>query len=1117
MKIMFVLSLVLLTNLYSKDNYSNDNKSLQTIIEETKIYNALEVEKGMPVYEGNYFEYSKNMKSYLNKVQREYPEYKIPGAKQFLRQDYFLESRIGDENSRPDYVSAFKEYNSLKQKSKNSEEFLNSNEWKFLGPSARPRTRAGQLTTAGKGRANVVRVDPTNENIIWVGSASGGIWRSTNKGQSWNVFDITGFASLGISDIAISRSNPNVVYAATGDKNTRGQGSGGLYNFFTIGIMKTTDGGANWQLTNFLQGAEQSNRLLIYKILVHPTNHNLIYVSSSNGLFRSNDGGSSWNQIDTQRGYGDIEFHPSDPNIIYTIRIDGNNSKTLRTYNVSNSSFISEQTYTSANRGELAVSPAQPDMVMCLFSHTNNHFRSLERSNNRGGTWSTLRTINDGINYLGFFNGSGQDLAVGQGWYDLALEINPTNSSEVYIGGINVWKSTNGGSNFNLNTLWVVADGFPFVHADHHYLEFDHRGNLYSAHDGGLNYTSNGGNTWIDISDGLDISQFYRFAQSSTDDQFMIAGAQDNSTFVNEGDDWYGALGGDGFHTAVDPQNDNFVYGSQNVGGSGGLIFRSSNRGVSFQQAIGPAQYGAIGESAAWVTPFEVDPTDPSKVYAGYNNIWVSSQRGLQGTWSRLTNFGIGNNNVRFIELSPVDNNKLYCSVGNSLVEVNKTTGAFSIIYQTPSGGLLINSIFADLTNPNIVYVTIGGFNSQNKVIRIENGNPTNLTYNLPNLSCITIVQQNGSGDLYVGMDAGVYKLPKSASSWTLFDKGLPPTVIADLKIQKSTGKLRAATYGRGIWEVELLDCDLPKPVVTVQGDLELCADETVTLTYAGNRTNFEWSNGAKTKSIVVNQAGNYFVTIYDSEGCFAQSESFDVTVTENVEITLSLPDNKTTYCQGEEVRLNVPLSIGAGSYQWSTGETSRNITVTKSGTYYVDFVRNGSNCTFRSNTIELSFLNAPDTPSIERQGDNLRVVGAVGNFQWFLNGERLTGAIQNTFTPTIEGIYTVMVTNSNNCSKTSEEFEVFWLSVKNSSFETISVTPNPNNGEFELSINTELVGDGELTILDIFGQKLHSEKIRFNGGNFSQQIKLKSLAKGAYFIKIQSGNDEINAKFIIN
>jgi photosystem II stability/assembly factor-like uncharacterized protein len=1112
MKLFLFLSLVLTINLYSKDN-----KTLQSVQSEAKIYNGLTEENGMPQFEGNYFDYSEKMKQFLNGIVEQYPDYKIPGAKQFLRSDYFYQSRIGDENNRPDYVRAFNEYNSFKEKSQKSEEFLSAGDWRFLGPTNRPRTRAGQLTTSGTGRANVIRIHPTNENMIWVGSASGGIWRSTNKGQSWSVFDITGFASLGISDIAISKSNPNVVYAATGDKNTGGRGSGGLYNFFTIGILKTTNGGSNWQLTNFFQGAAQANQLLIYKILVHPSNENLVYVSSSNGLFRTTDGGTSWNPIDTQTGYGDIEFHPNDPNIIYTIRINNFASKTLRTYNASTSNFISEQTFTSANRGELAVSPAQPDMVMCLFSHTNSHFRSLERSMNRGGSWTTVRSIGDGINYLGFFNGTGQDLQIGQGWYDLALKINPTNANEIYIGGVNIWKSTNGGTSFNLNTIWTPVDGIPFVHADQHYLEYDYRGTLYSSHDGGVNYTTNGGNTWIDISDGLEITQFYRFAQSSIDDKLMVAGAQDNSTFVNEGTNWFGALGGDGFHTAVDPQNDNFMYASQNVGGSGGLIQRSSNRGVSFTQAIGPGQYGAIGETAAWVTPFEVDPTDPSKVYAGYNNIWVSGQRGLQGTWSRLTNFGIGNNNVTYIDLSPVDNNKLYCAVNNSLVEVNKTSGAFSIIYQTPSTNLVINSIFADLNDPNVVFVTIGGFNSQNKVIRIENRTPTNLTYNLPNLSCNTIVQQNGSGDLFVGMDAGVYKLARNATSWTLFDKGLPPTVIADLKIQKSTGKLRAATYGRGIWEVDLLDCDLPKPDVTVQGKLELCASETVTLTYNGNRTNFEWSNGARTKSIVVNQAGTYFVTIYDNQGCFSQSESFNVSVTESVEINLTLPNNKTTYCQGEDVRLNVPLSVGAGTYLWSTGETSRNITVTKSGTYYVDFTRTGSECTFRSNVLQLSFLNAPDTPEIERQGNSLRAVGSVGNYQWYVNGERITGAVQQNFTPTIDGIYTVMVTNSNNCSKLSEEFEVSWLSVVNSVFEKITVSPNPNNGEFQLIVNTELVGEAELSIIDIYGQRLYSEKINFTGSEFTRQLKLKSLAAGAYFIKIQTDKDEINAKFIVN
>lgn len=1106
-----LLALILLsTSLFAKENI----KTLQEVSDEIKVFNALDVNNGMPIFEsGNYLDYSKNLRKYISEVEAKYPGYKLPGVKQLLRKDYMMQSRVSlnGDLSEIDYVSAFEEYIKFKQKAEKSNELLALNEWTFIGPSVRPIQRNGSESDRGTGRANVIRIDPSNDNILWVGAAGGGVWKSTDKGKTWKSFDITGFASLGISDIAIAKSNSNIVYAATGDKNTGGNGSGGLYNFNSIGLLKTVNGGNTWELTNFIKGTQPSNSRLIYKVLVHPTNPNNVFVSASNGFFESTDGGDSWETIDATRAYGDLEFHPTNPGLIYALRTDSYASKTIRTYNTTSKQFISEQLYTSAIRGEIAVTKANPDLVMLLFANTNSAFRSIEKSTNRGATWFTTTSINNGINYLGFGDGKGQDLQQGQGWYDLTINISPTNENEVYIGGVNIWKSVNGGTSFNLATYWQFIQGYPFVHADQHYLEFDSKGTIYSTNDGGVRYSTNSGNSWNDISDGLAISQFYRFSQSMQDPNFFVAGAQDNSTFVNDNNTWYEALGGDGFHTAIDPKNDSFVYGSSNIGGSGGLIYRSSNRGVSFTTSLGPAQYGT-GESAAWVTPFEVDPFDGNKLYAGYENIWVSSNKGIQGSWTRLTNFG-ANANVRYIAISPVDNNKLFCSIAGNLIEVNKTTGSWNIIYQS---GNQINSVFTDLVNPNVVYVALGGFSSSNKVVRIENGNATNITYNLPNFSANSIIQQPITGDLFVGMDAGVYKLPKNQTNWTIFDKGLPTTVVSELEIQKSTGKLRAATHGRGIWEVELFDCNLTPPTISANGKVDLCEGESVVLTYNGNSTNIEWSNGVKTKSITVNTAGKYYLTLFDNTGCFAQSETIEVTVAEKVDVVISVPDNKFVYCQGEEARLSLPLATGAGSYLWSNGETSRINNVTESGDYWVEFTKNGTSCAYRSEVVSISFRDSPEVPIIEKSGNDLKAVGSSGQYQWFLNGERLTGAIKDTYTPKTDGIYTVSATNSNNCSKTSEEFSVTWLSIDNSIFEGISLNPNPNDGEFELRVNTQLVGMADLSIIDITGQEVFKEKVSFSGNELSKNIKLNNLAKGIYFLKINSGANEINAKFIV-
>ncbi len=1110
-----MLKLIAIVALLISISHSKDNlKTLEEASKELKIQQVYDVDKGMPLYEGNYLEYSYKMHEYINKANDQYPGHKLPGVKQFLRNDYFMQSRISDGEYKPDYEKAFEDYYKLKNKTKDTPEFQAENTWSFIGPAVRPVTRSNQESDRGTGRINVLRVAPNNSSILWVGAAGGGVWKSTNKGQTWKSFDITGFASLGISDIAISKSNSNVVYAATGDKNTGGNGSGGLYSFFTIGILKTTDGGNNWSKTNFLQGIAPANGMVIYKILVHPSDQNKLYVSTTSGLFTSEDGGNTWTTLDNTRGYGDMEFNPSNPELIYCVRIDSYASKTIRTYSTSNSNFISEKSYTSASRAEIAVTPNSPDNVYCLMAHTGNYFRSLEKSTNRGGSWTTVKSINDGINYLGFANGTGQDLQLGQGWYDLSLAVNPKNANEIYIGGVNIWKSVSAGSQFNIATYWQKIQEIPFVHADQHYFTYDDNGTFYSCNDGGVRYTTNGGTSWVDISNGLEVTQFYRFGQSMQNPNLLIGGAQDNSTFVLDNGTWYAALGGDGFHCTVDPKNDQYVYGSNNVGGSGGLISMSSNGGVSFSAIFGPGQFGS-GENAFWVTPFELDPNNPQYLYAGYENIWVSDNRGVGSSWSKLTNITSGSV-IRYIAVSPHNNNKLYCSIGQTLLEVNKTNGQYKVIYTGPSSSTPINSIFVDILQQDVVYVTLGGFSGTNKVIKITNGQASNITYNLPNLSCNALIQQPITGDYYVGMDAGVYKMSKNGNSWSLFDKGLPTTVISELEIQKSTGKLRAATHGRGIWEVELLDCQLAAPTVSASDDLELCEGENVVLTLQGNYTNFEWSTGAKTKSITVSQAGKYYVTIYDSKGCFAQSNEFEVKVSPKVDVVIKVPNDKFVYCKGEKVRLIIPLTIGSGTYLWSNGETTRNVDITESGDYWVDYTKIGTNCTYRSEKVTLSFRDAPSKPSIERQTDKLKATGSVGIFQWYLNGERITGAVQDTYTPTTDGTYSVSVTNSNNCSATSDNFEVTWMSVENANFDIISVTPNPNDGEFNFSFNSDLTGIASLKIYDLQGIEVYNSSVKISNGMNKLDINLHNATTGTYFIVLRINSNEITSKFII-
>ena len=196
------------------------------------------------------------------------------------------------------------------------------------------------------------------------------------------------------------------------------------------------------------------------------------------------------------------------------------------------------------------------------------------------------------------------------------MTVSPTNENLVFVGGVNTWQSNDGGINWNISSHWYGGGGVEYKHADEHYLRYNEdNGILYSANDGGLYYSNNDGQTWIDISDGLQISQFYRSGVSQTNSDLIISGAQDNGTLLMNGSNFWSAVrGGDGMECAIDPTNPNIMYSTVYYG----ALSKSNNGGGSWND-IAPANDGA------WVTPFTLDPSNPNRIVAGYEEVWELS------------------------------------------------------------------------------------------------------------------------------------------------------------------------------------------------------------------------------------------------------------------------------------------------------------------------------------------------------------------------------------------------------------------------------------------------------------------------------------------------------------
>ena len=564
------------------------------------------------------------------------------------------------------------------------------------------------------------------------------------------------------------------MYIATGDGNGSDTNS--------TGVLKSTDGGQTWQTTGLNWTVSQGRR--IRRVIMDPDNSEMLLAATSIGLYRTTNGGNSWNELLTGN-FHDVRanplassntFYASTTNTIYRSTNNGANWSTL-------------QTISGANRIVLGVSPANNNYVYALCSsNADSGFLGLYRSTNSGSSF-TLRSSSP--NLLGY-NQTGTDTG-GQGWYDLCIAIDPTNAEIVYTGGVNTWKSTNGGQTWNIITMWYSCSGCPqAVHADKHCMEFQNNNTLWQGNDGGIYITTNGGNSWQDKINGLVISQLYRLDLSQTDSR-IITGLQDNGTKIRTTTlGWIDRIGGDGMDCAIRPDNSNVMYGSY----QNGNFFRSTNGGTNFSSLNVPD-----GDTGAWVTPITIDPNATQTIYTAFKRIHKSTNQGT--SWTTISG-NLNNSNLTFLHVAPSNSNYIYTGRSNAMYRTINGGSNWSTM-TVPGSGTIELAIHPN--NPNTIWAVRSNYNAGQKVYKSTNGGSTwtNVSGSLPNLPANCIIYQNGTDDgLYVGMDVGVYYRDNTMEDWELFNEGLPNVQIRDLKIKYDTEEIYAGTYGRGTWKSEL-------------------------------------------------------------------------------------------------------------------------------------------------------------------------------------------------------------------------------------------------------------------------------------------------------------------------
>ncbi len=715
----------------------------------------------------------------FEKYRSEHAYTKGNGFKPYAREmDFSNERSTEDSPFQPNAL--FIEWKKEQEKYENTKTTSASN-WIAKGPINTPIILSNGKKR-GNGRVNCIAFDPIDANIIWIGSPSGGLWKSIDGGSNWTTAT-DNLPVIGVSSIAIDPTNSQNMLIVTGDANAD--------DTYSIGILKSTDGGVNWNTTSLSYTVNQEKT--INKVIINPNYPDSAYAATNSNIMISTDGGANWSTTGSIGRWRDIEFKPGTPSTVYAAKQTSGGSNVYRTTDGgANWSLINNGVATGGKyRPLIAVTPANPDVIYALYSSSNYGFHGLYKSSNSGDTWALQSNTPNILGRETSGNGVG-----GQSWYDLSLGLSTNDENHIYVGGINIWESTNGGQNWNINASSGNGTNYTYMHVDQHAFEFNPLNHIaYAGNDGGFYKYMDNLNKWVDISDGLEISQFYRLGVSQSNPNRVVAGAQDNGTEMLTNSTWDAIMGGDGMECMIDHYDEDVIFAEYQYGG----MRRSFNGGANWDY-IKPVSY-----DGAWVTPFKMHATNNYLIVAGYDEVYRSLNGG--DTWDSISYNVSNGQSLRTIALAPSDEDYIYAATYSKL-KVTKDGGATWTNIKSGLPNINITDVTVSSINPDRVWVTLSGYTAAHKVYESIDGgsNWTNITgNNLPNLpvNCI-IYQDEANEDLYIGTDIGVYHKDKNMTSWMPYMNGLPNVIVKELEIQYGEGTLSAATYGRGVWETTI-------------------------------------------------------------------------------------------------------------------------------------------------------------------------------------------------------------------------------------------------------------------------------------------------------------------------
>jgi len=664
-------------------------------------------------------------------------------------------------------------------------EGLNEFAWQEVGPS-----------NIG-GRVRSLLVHPTNPSIIYAGAVAGGVWKTTNGGTSWVPLKDQ-MENLAVCAMSFDPGNPDIIYAGTGEGFFNADGVRGE------GIFKTTNAGATWvRLASTLNANFQYVNKLEYD-----GSTGTLWAATRTGLFKSTDNGSSFNIVVNSSNCLDLEIANTNPTTIYASFGAGTQSELKRSTNAG-ANWTTVYTENDIARLEIAVSKSNPQVVYFSGQElSTSQCGAFKKSTDRGTNWTNVTIPGPAFSGATTYTSA-------QAWYNNIVLVHPTNPNIVYAAGLDAWKTTDGGTNWTQISNWYEQSGAPpFMHADFHAMAF-HPTNpniLFFGNDGGVYKTTNGGTSFVNLNNGLNITQFYYGAIHPTSDKIM-GGTQDNGTLLSGTKPvWNTVIGGDGGACEINYTTPQTMFGEYVR-----LCFmKSTNGGSSFNKSMsgiptGPGYWDGTTDRTLFISPFVMDPNDPKILIAGSYRIWRTTNSA--SNWSSisgdLTGDGTGSYGATISALAIAKGNSaiIYAGTSNGKVQVTTNTGSSWSLRNSGLPVAYITKVAIDPTNPDIAYITYSGFSSGKKVYKTTDMGVSwsNISNNLPNIPVNSFaVNPFETSNLYAGTDLGVFTSTNGGSNWFRDGAAMPNVVVSDLKIRASDRKIVAFTHGRGAFEATL-------------------------------------------------------------------------------------------------------------------------------------------------------------------------------------------------------------------------------------------------------------------------------------------------------------------------